>query len=322
MNALTSPASQPIKLPRLDLRAIWEKEEPDKLSFVTPFLAAGTVGALLGTGGTSKSTLAAQIAVAITGGPDLVGLADMAERPAPLKTGKVVYLSAEDPPPVLERLYWHLGKRLTSEQKAAVAANLVVLPLLGRGLDLMDKRWSTAITAATADAVLIIIDTLRRSHQLDENDAADMSKVLASIEQICQATGPAALYLHHTGKSAGRNGDTDATAGRGSSVLVDNARSTVVLTTMTPEEWTTRGQDPDDTRRKQWVKLSVARASYSAPIADRWLRRDSNGLLEAAEPPERTAARKRQNQAAGGDYRPYRPAGRRPSADHILEGGR
>jgi hypothetical protein len=289
---MNAPLTSPAALPRLDLRAIWDREEPAWLSFVTPFLAAGTVGALLGTGGVSKSTLAAQIGVTSAGGPDLIGLANMADKPVDLKRGKVVYLSAEDPHPVLERLYWHLGKRLTDEQKAAVAANLVVLPLVGRGLDLMDKRWSSAITAAADGTILIIIDTLRRSHQLDENDAAAMSRVMAEIERICQATGAAALYLHHTGKAAGKNGDTDATAGRGSSVLVDNARSTVVLTTMTPDEWQERGQDADDTTgRKRWIKMSVARTSYAPPMGDRWLKRDINGLLEAAEPPERTAGR-------------------------------
>ena len=84
--------------------------------------------------------------------------------------------------------------------------NLSVAPLVGRGADVMTFEWRRWIAGVTCDARLVVIDTLRRFHQLDENDGGHMAGLLAYMEQLCRENSTTVLFLHHTSKAGALNG--------------------------------------------------------------------------------------------------------------------
>lgn len=259
----------------LDLRSAVE-HEPEALDFVIPGLKSGTVGAIVSPGATGKTMLALQTAVSVATGADLLDFANMDSAWTP-KTGRVTVLTGEDPSDVLNGRFHTIGRHLNIEQREAMYSNLGVAPLMGFGPNIMSSQWQHWVSTVTAGTRLVIIDTLRRFHQLDENDGGDMARVLAYMEQLCRMNGTTVLFLHHTSK-AGALGSADAQqASRGSSVLTDNARfqaNLVVMGSAEAEKW---GVDEDC--RRSFVRLSFPKINYSAPIGDKWYRRTEGGVL-------------------------------------------
>lgn len=248
--------------------------EPAPIDYVLPGMVAGSVGAIVSPGGAGKSMAALQIGATLAGGPDLLNLSDM-------RSGRVVYLPAEDPICTIEHRLHYLGKHLAPNERELVAQNLLIEPLIGLEPDLMDGRWSDALTRAANGARLLILDTLRRFHSYDENDSGAMAAVVGRLESIAQKTGCSILFLHHTNKGAAFMGAGDMQqASRGSSVLVDNIRWQAYLAGMTPAEAEKWGVD--DAMRSHFVRLGVSKVNYGPPLPERWLRRNEGGVLSPA----------------------------------------
>src|SRR5690606_5342122 len=108
----------------LDLMAAFT-EPPQLIDYVLPNMVVGTVGSLVSPGGAGKSMLILQLAVQISGGPDLLKVGE-------LPTGAVVYLPAEDPPVAIHHRLYALGTHLTAAQRQAVADGLLIEPLIGQ----------------------------------------------------------------------------------------------------------------------------------------------------------------------------------------------
>ena len=266
------------QIPLLDLRRAIE-QEPQPLDFVLPALMAGTVGAIVSPGATGKTMLALEMAIAIAGGPDLRGL-DQIDQGWQRQLGRVVLLSAEDPAEVLALRLHEMGKRMSPDEREHIYELLTVAPLVGYGVDMMSAHWRYWIAQVKHGARLVEIDTLRRFHQLDENDGGAMAGVLAYLEQLCRENGTTVLFLHHTSKAAGMNAGDAQQASRGSSVLTDNARFQANLIAMTEQQAEQFGVE--ESCRRSFVRLSWPKVNYSAPMADRWFRRREGGVLEPA----------------------------------------
>ena len=262
----------------LDLRHAVE-QAPEPLDFVLPGFKSGTVGALVSPGATGKTMLTLQAAVTVSGGPDMLDFASM-DTAWRRTAGRVVFLTGEDPADVLNGRFHAIGQRLNPAEREAMFENLSVAPLVGRGADVMTFEWRRWIAGVTRDARLVVIDTLRRFHQLDENDGGHMAGLLAYMEQLCRENSTTVLFLHHTSKAGALNGGDAQQASRGSSVLTDNARFQANLVGMTPEQ--AKQFDVDENCRRNFVRLSFPKINYSAPIPDQWFRRRDGGLLEPA----------------------------------------
>lgn len=260
----------------LDLRKCFSVEPPP-LDFVLPGLLAGTVGALVATGGTSKSAWAMQAAVKVAGGPDLLGL-EKIDKEWSRSTGRVIYVAAEDPGLILWHRFRGLSSLMSPAERETLEGQLEVLPCLGLGLDVGSESWKQWLYSVADGARLVVIDTLRRIHQLDENESGAMSQLVGLLESICYKTGATILYVHHTNKAGATTGEAVAT--RGSSVLTDNARLQLNLVTMQPEE--AKALDVDPENRRQFVRLIYSKTNYCAPYPDRWYRRGNLGRLEPA----------------------------------------
>ena len=262
----------------LDLRRAVE-QAPEPLDFVLPGFKSGTVGALVSPGATGKTMLALQAAVTVSGGPDMLDFASM-DTAWRRTAGRVVFLTGEDPADVLNGRFHAIGQRLNTAEKQALFDNLSVAPLVGHGADVMTFEWRRWIADVTLNARLVVIDTLRRFHQLDENDGGHMARLLAYMERLCRENSTTVLFLHHTSKAGALNGGDAQQASRGSSVLTDNARFQANLVGMTTEQ--AKQFDVDENCRRNFVRLSFPKVNYSGPIPDQWFRRRDGGLLEPA----------------------------------------
>lgn len=264
-----------IDLAPLDLLAAFSSTPPE-LDFVLPGLLAGTVGALVSPGATGKTMLAMQACATLAGGPDTLELDGIGGWS--LIRGRAMFLTAEDPPPVLMQRLHALGQGMNQAQQKTVAQHLKVLPMLGRNPSIMHQGWRDwMIDQAGDDTRLIVIDTLRRFHAHDENNSGEMAEVVSMLEQLSTRTGAGVLFLHHTSKAGALAGGAEQQASRGSSVLTDNARLQTNLAVISVDEASEMGIKEEV--RSYHVRFSFPKVNYAAPIQPVFYQRQPGGLL-------------------------------------------
>ena len=261
----------------LDIIAAFTNEPPE-LDFIWSGFLLGTVGALVAPGATGKSFWALEAAMAVAcsvAGGDVIGL-------SPVHTGRVLYIAGEDPEPALVQRIHAIGQYIGQSARESIAAHLVLEPIVGKRLNILNKKHFDRVIEIGQDAKLIVFDTLSRIHELDENSNRDMARLVSVFERLAMVTGAAVLYLHHVSKGSAREGQTDQQAARGASALIDNARWCGFLSTMTESEGKQFGFSDDI--RKKWVRFGVSKQNYCPSDADRWLKRDAEGVLVVDTP--------------------------------------
>jgi RecA-family ATPase len=272
---------------------------PPAHDHVLPGLLAGSVGMLAGPGGVGKTMFELQVALAVAcGGRICGGLFEGGQTGALLSTkpGKVVLVAAEETADVIwNRLHAiaatllgpqnSLGVNLSAQQVLDLwAANLHIYPLGGAArVSLMSKELDATdsfhdLSAACADARLVILDPLRRLHLSDENDSGSMTAIVQLLQQLASATKAAVVFAHHTSKAAGQVGQGDsAGAARGSSAISDGVRWQLNLSEPTKEAARARGINFDD--RKSFVMVDIAKANYMPTQPTAMLQRLPGGVL-------------------------------------------
>jgi RecA-family ATPase len=251
------------------LRAFTEKPEP--LDFVLPGMLAGTVGALVSPGGMGKSFFALQIAAQLSGGPDLTGIGD-------LKKGGVYYIAAEDPKEAIFNRLHDFRQYVSEEQLQSIRKNLTIGTELGRSLNILDADLFNVIKNKAKGKRLVIIDTLRRFHNEDENASGPMAQVIGKMEAICCEANCSLLFIHHSAKSS-VNYDNQAQSSRGSGVLIDNIRWQAQLMALSKKEIEAINCDTDFANSKL-VKFRITKQNYGQSMKDIWLARMSGGFLK------------------------------------------
>jgi RecA-family ATPase len=254
--------------------------EPPELDFVWPGFVAGTVGALVAPGATGKSFWALEAAMAVASaisGGDVLRL-----RPQRGEAGhKVIYLAAEDPVPVLIRRIHSIGQHLSQPARDSIAANLTISPVMGRRVDLMQRNYCEDLIKVCTGARLLVLDTISRMHNLDENSNGDMARLVSTLEHIAVSSGASVLFLHHVNKGSAREGQTDQQqAARGASSLVDNARWCGYVAKMTAEEAKRYGVTG---RHSYFARYGVSKQNYTATPIDQWCERKEGGVLVPVE---------------------------------------
>ena len=258
----------------IDLMSAVTTDHPD-IDFLWPGgPMVGTVGALVAPGGSGKSMWALQAAIAVAGGPDTLGL-------CPRYHGQVLYLSAEDPALIIMRRLRAIAKSVPADPAIAfgdAVERLFIQVVVGERINLLDDRHVISIAEQCEGVRLVILDTLTRLHQGDENSNADMSKVIGALEHVAAKSGAAVIYLHHTNKLAALNGMGDLQqAARGASALIDNARWCGYVSRMSKDEagrYTESinlSDDPiDGDSVRMYVRQGVSKHNYDAIPAERW----------------------------------------------------
>lgn len=187
---------------------------------VEPLLPTGGAMTIYGDPKVGKSFAALQLALAISEQTEWLGF--------PVKRkGRVVYVQLDTP-----RSLW--AKRLDELRGKGEHVELIYFAdreTLGTWpFNVFDidhfHRLRDGLAVVSPDVV--IIDTLKESHQLDENDATEAQKVIA---QLTALTEPAALVLIHHGRKPNYDnprGDLLADA-RGSGYLMGKMDSIVKM---------------------------------------------------------------------------------------------
>jgi hypothetical protein len=243
--------------------------------FILPGLEIGQVGLIFAPGGTGKSFLLMELALAVASGKSLIPSFP------PNVAGPVKGLFFE----LNDRA---LRNRMTSILRAfpegeAGLERLFLAPLLGEHLYLLsadgdpNEKAINWLQEQCDGMTLLILDPLRRCHAADENNNAAMDRLIEILMRIGQRTGTGILAAHHSSKASILNGQGSLQqSGRGASALADGARLVITLSTRPSE-------DDDDPQNCQ-VSLSVAKINEHPPINDIILRRGPGGVfLDMAE---------------------------------------
>lgn len=265
---------------RIDLKTSFE-QKPLALDFIWHGFLSGTVGALVSPGGVGKSYWALLAAMAIAcrvKGGDLLEI-------KPHKTGKVVYIAGEDPCSVIAQRIHSIGGHFTDQAKEEITKNLVIESMMGERLDIMSEAGIKRVLSLADKPRLIILDTLSRIHQLDENSNRDMALLITRLEQLAVISGASVLFLHHVSKTSGRDANTDQRSSRGASALIDNSRWCGYLTPMTPEE-SSRWFEKDSVTpigvnsAQKYLRFGENKRNFaSAKEGAQWYQRSEEGVL-------------------------------------------
>lgn len=279
----------------IDILAL-AQQKPERIDYVLPGLVAGTVGAIISPGGAGKSALALQIASQVAGGPDLLGLGE-------IKHGSAAYLPGEDPQLIIEHRLFALLEHCSPEHRQNLADHLLVEPLDKHDVDILNLDWMQFFMQVAAGRRLLILDTLRMTHNLDESDSGDMKQVVGKFRIIAAQTGCTIIFLHHTNKASmfsGTGGEQQAS--RGSSVLVDNIRWQGYLRSMTADE--SEQHSVDEARRGYFVEFGVSKQNYGKPFAPRWFRKVSamDEEIEGGYTLQPAVLEKPKNKKKGSEY--------------------
>ena len=239
--------------------------------YVLPSLRPRTAGLIVAQEGVGKSFLALEIGLAKATGYDMTGIGVTGP-------GSVIYFSKEDPPEIIEERLQSIAPFIPNEERAR-ADGLEIVSLYGKPATLasekstLNEKLIRQIIKTGSGKDLLIFDTLRKLHDLEENSSGETKVLLEIFDKIALETGAAVLLIHHTNKSANLNGQQgDQSSARGSNVIVGNTRWSLHLETVKEESGEKR------------IKVTIPRASYGPEGGEWWLERTEGGVLVASAP--------------------------------------
>jgi len=260
--------------------------------YVLPSFPLGKLGILASAGGTGKSIYGLQMLFQIAAGKCCdfeLNKTSMTNDPS-----RTLYISLEDEDEDIDsRLsslwnFWrHDAERSSWLDDLSDLVDILALAKVGETLIKANGEKTELLNLLetkirSENYRFIIIDTLRLTHDGDENDNGFMTQILRYFNQLARQTKSSILLLHHENK--GGSGDSDAGAGsvRGASAIVDNSRYVARMQTMTPDEGKKRGYTDDE--RRFWVRVSLEKTNYGPPQEAVWLKRMAGGILMSETP--------------------------------------
>jgi len=132
---------------------------------------------------------------------------------------------------------------------------------------------------------LLVVDPFVETHEVDENDNAQIKAVAAMWRDVARRAECAVILVHHTGKPPAASADAWAgslAASRGASSLAGVARIMRTLFAMSERDAERLGIAPEE--RHRWVRLDDAKANLSLASAKaKWFRRVSVTIANGDE---------------------------------------
>jgi len=238
------------------------------------YLPLGRVGQIIAEGGAGKTMACCQLAVSVATGARWLGTYDVAT------TGRVLMLLGEEDVEEAHRRLYRARRSMCAV--APPDGSIVVHALSGVPVSMLDVESGADTVymselrtwiAAHGPWALIVVDPLSRFAGADaETDNAAATRFVVALESIAVATGATVLCAHHTAKVARHGGEVTATAGRGSSALVDGVRWQV---SMGVERL--KLEDPEhQSRLGEIVIFAHTKSNYSRRAEPVYLRRDED----------------------------------------------
>lgn len=257
--------------------------EPPPLDQVINGLVAGTVGSIIGSGGTGKGFFVLSVLADLATGRNFCGL-DINELS---DNQSACLITLEDPKAILQHRLYNLGSLLDAGDRIKFQRKIHIESMSGGITHLIDSNGNVnqmllvQMAKALTGYRLVILDTLRRFHAGNENDSGHMSTLISCFEVIAEHTGAAILFLHHTNKTSTLTGASDQSSSRGASAITDNIRCQFNLTKMTEEDAEQYGILGDN--RNKYVSIINSKTNYSESKSKIWLKRGMGGVLNKCE---------------------------------------
>lgn len=275
---------------------------PARRWLLKDLLPLGVVGLLAAGGGTGKTILMLQLAVAVAAGIKFLGIT--VDEP-----GGVLVLAGEDERDELHRRLFRIVYALrqssdwTSYNEALLRKRLFIVSRVGMdnrltriGADGEIERTSVgaqiaAVAALMPSCVLIVLDPVSRFRGGEENSNDHATRFVEAVEALRGATGANVLLPHHVTKDGMRAGAERLSADglRGASALLDGVRWAAAMGTMSKDAAPDYGIDPAEAGN--YVRLDAVKNNYAAPWPGMWLQRTSGGVLIPAQIARSTEAR-------------------------------
>ncbi len=266
-----------------------EIQQPDQLWLIEQIWTQGAVGIIGGAPKCCKSWFGLDMAVSVASGTNCLG------RFAVKQAGPVLVFLAEDTCPAVRTRVQAL---CTQRNLDITHLNLYVITASTLRLDLDADRQRLNATLAHVKPRLLLLDPLVRLHRLDENSAADISKLLGFIRQMQRNHHTAVALVHHASKKhraqpgQALRGSSDLHAFGDSNAYLARSNKRIVLSV---EHRSAKSMDPvqlelvsrSDDRATHLQIAAGKHGNLTAPLADRVLML----LQKATGPMTRTAIR-------------------------------
>ena len=197
---------------------------------IEPLVPLESITVLDGLGGSGKSWFALNLAYSIGLEKDFLGMFPVR------KNGTVLYLTAEETPPVffqrLKAIRKHYPENMNFAWISLLHKKLNLSPYICRR-----KRGEQVVTATAeileylideTKPILVVLDSLVNFYGLKENDSEDASFFYDVLKYLMRKYGTGFLLLHHQNKEGMRIQSDDVISFRGSSVFREQARSRII----------------------------------------------------------------------------------------------
>lgn len=263
----------------------WLQQDPPDASVLmrnpdgSPFMLNSRTGVIEAPGGTGKSWLVVQLAIAVACGGRWLETYDC-------QKGRVLLALGEEKDEEIWRRVWRVAKhlKLTEYEREEVARNLVPLGLDGEDVAFLHKApdgnitttpWFARLQQAVGGAAwkLILLDPLSYFGGPEvENDPYVATTLIRCGAKLTKAPGePAVLFSAHSRKrQQGAEMKLDASNTRGSSAIVDGSRWVCSM-----------GKRSEDI-----IALRVTKTNYTVAGDELLLTRGKGGVLRPATPEE------------------------------------
>jgi hypothetical protein len=168
-----------------------ESQPPEQQWLIESIWTRGAVGIIGGAPKCCKSWFGLDMAVSVASGTPCLGRFAVKE-PGPT----LVFLAEDAIGAVRARLEALCAQRHLDIDRL----NLYAITASTMRLDLADDQQRLNATLAALRPRLLLLDPLVRLHRLDENSAADISKLLGFIREMQRTYDTAIVLAHHTSK--------------------------------------------------------------------------------------------------------------------------
>jgi hypothetical protein len=161
---------------------------------IEPLWAEQAVGLIGGEPKCCKSFLALELAVSVASGTPAL------RRFPARQTGPVLLFAGEDAPHVVRERLEGIAQ-VAGVAFEALDLHVIAVPTLR--LDLPDDGRRLGETVAALRPKLLVLDPFVRLHRIDENAAAEVTPLLASLRALQRRYQTAVVLVHHARKGAG-----------------------------------------------------------------------------------------------------------------------
>lgn len=195
------------------------------------WLVAGVVPlegfvALYGQPGAGKSFVAIDLALSVASGVMWQG--------RETKAGFVVYISAEGGKGISKRVLAWMVDRNVEPDHANIAWLLEAVPV-NVDSEAMDRLFERLTKELQQHPVLIVIDTLARCFEGDENLQLDMNRFVAGVDWLRHELHCTVVVIHHTNLSGLRERGNTAFRGAADTMLLAEKDGTVITVSCTKQ---------------------------------------------------------------------------------------